>query len=502
MTEILEGRAAGVTAQGVMQEVAQDALDLATFGHRLRHLRRARGLTLEQLAGRVGRAPSQLSLLENGRREPKLSLLSSLAAALGVPVADLLASTAPSRRAQLEIALERAQLDPIYAELGLPHLKPRARVPSDVLEHLVGLYEELRRRDVRQTATPEEARAANAALRAEMRDRQNYFSDIESLAARALAAVGHRGEGGLTQRVLLDLAAHFGFTLHYEQDLPRSVRSVSDLRHGRIYLPQRDALGTHDARTVVLQTLGHFALEHADPRDFADFLRQRVAANYFAGALLLPERVAVPFLRQAKHDRALAVEDLENVFSVSYEMAAHRFTNLATQHLELPVHFVRSDESGTVYKAYENDGVRFPADATGAIEGQRLCRHWAARQVFTSPDKFSAHRQYTDTRTGTFWCSTHVEIAREPAFAVTIGLPYADARWFRGRDTTRRAKSACPDSPCCQRPPADLADRWDGRAWPSARAHSHVLAALPPDTFPGVDTTDVYTFLERHAPTP
>src|SRR5690606_30428299 len=45
-------------------------LDLVTFGQRLRHLRRARGLTLSELGERVGRAPSQLSLLENGRREP------------------------------------------------------------------------------------------------------------------------------------------------------------------------------------------------------------------------------------------------------------------------------------------------------------------------------------------------------------------------------------------------------------------------------------------------
>jgi hypothetical protein len=26
------------------------------------------------------------------------------------------------------------------------------------------------------------------------------------------------------------------------------------------------------------------------------------------------------------------------------------------------------------------------------------------------------------------------------------------------------------------------------------------LAALPPGTFPGVDDTEVFTFLERHAP--
>jgi hypothetical protein len=35
--------------------------------------------------------------------------------------------------------------------------------------------------------------------------------------------------------------------------------------------------------------------------------------------------------------------------------------------------------------------------------------------------------------------------------------------------------------------------------WPSARAHSHILLALPSGSFPGVDEADVYEFLERHA---
>ncbi|MDP4507924.1 hypothetical protein [Nonomuraea turcica] len=43
-------------------------------------------------------------------------------------------------------------------------------------------------------------------------------------------------------------------------------------------------------------------------------------------------------------------------------------------------------------------------------------------------------------------------------------------------------------------PPPELAQRWDGYAWPSARANSHVLAALPPGSFPGVDEADVYPF--------
>ena len=80
--------------------VQTDGIDLATFGQQLRHLRRARGLTLTELGERVGRAPSVLSLLENGRREPKLSLIEQLATVLSVPTAELLSRQPPSPAAR------------------------------------------------------------------------------------------------------------------------------------------------------------------------------------------------------------------------------------------------------------------------------------------------------------------------------------------------------------------------------------------------------------------
>src|ERR1022692_4623437 len=471
-------------------------LDLILFGQRLRHLRRARGLTLAELGARVGRAPSVLSLLENGRREPKLSLIEALASALSVPSAELMRRQAPSRRAQLEIAIEEAQRDPAYAGLQLPYLRPGARVPSDVLEHVVALYGELRDQRAKRTATPEEARTANAGLRAMMRDRGNYFADIERAPAAALAPVGYTG-GALSQGMLLSVVSHHGFSVRYAPDLPRSARSVTDLRNRRIYLRQ-EPLGMHTPRAVLLQTLGHFVLGHAAPGDFPDFLRQRVEANYFAAAVLVPEHAAVSFLRHAKDARNLSVEDVRDVFSVSYEMAAHRLTNLATHHLGISCHFVKNDEGGTIYKAYENDGVVFPADASGAIEGQRMCRFWSGRQIFSSADRFSPHYQYSDTPSGTYWCLASVDPGSERGYAITLGVPFDDARWFRGRETTKRSTSSCPDPACCQRPPARLAARWDGMAWPSARAHSHILSALPSGSFPGVDEADIYTFLDRH----
>jgi XRE family transcriptional regulator, fatty acid utilization regulator len=476
---------------------AMKEFDLVTFGQRLRHLRRARGLTLGELGDRVGKAPSVLSLLENGKREPKLSVIEELAAALSVPMSELVSRQPPSRRAQLEIAVAQAQQDPSYRRLGLPPLRVGVRVPTDVLEHLAAVAAALRAQETRPAATPEDARAANAALREAQRERGNYFEEFERAAADALRAGGYSG-GPLSQGMLLSVVSHHGFAVRYVQDLPRSVRSLTDLRNRRIYVKQ-EPVGAHSPRAVVLQALGHYLLGHQVPRDFADFLRQRVEANYFAAAMLMPHTAAVPVLTAARQARDLAVEDLVDLFSVSYEMAAHRFTNLATHHLDLACHFVKNDASGVIYKAYENDGVVFPADPGGAIEGQRMCRQWSGRQVFAAADRFSPYCQYSDTPSGTYFCVAQVDPRADRGFAITLGVRFADSRWFRGRESTMRKKSACPDGECCARPPAMLAERWEGNAWPSARAHSHILSALPAGSFPGVDDVDIYEFLDRHA---
>ena len=58
-------------------------VDVISMGRRVRHLRKAAGLTLDDLSATVGTAPSQLSLIENGKREPKLGLLQQLRGGTG-----------------------------------------------------------------------------------------------------------------------------------------------------------------------------------------------------------------------------------------------------------------------------------------------------------------------------------------------------------------------------------------------------------------------------------
>jgi predicted transcriptional regulator/DNA-binding Xre family transcriptional regulator len=478
----------------------EEMLDQLTIGRRIRELRTARGMTLDALSGAIGRAPSQLSIIENGRRELKIGELQKLSRALGVSLDALLEPEAPSKRAALEIALERAQRGPLYATLGLPPLPVRKSLSDEAIVTILGLHDELQRLHRERALTPEEARRANTQLRRTMRARNNYFPELESTAAELLAAVGHEG-GPLSQRVASDLATHLGFTLHYVPDLPNSTRSITDLENGRIYLPVSESAGA-DQRSTLLQALAGHVLGVGEPTDYADFLRQRIETNYLAGALMVPLASATAFLTTAKERRELSVEDLRDAFAVTYETAAHRFTNLATEHLGIPVHFLKVHESGTISKAYENDSVLFPTDALGAVEGQTVCRYWSARRVFDVADRFSPYHQYTDKPTGTYWCTSRIQSTGRGAFSVSVGTPFAHVKWFRGRDTTNRFTSTCPDESCCRKPPPGLATRWQGRSLPSPRLNSSLLAAMPTGAFPGVDSTEVFQFLDGHAPAP
>ena len=472
--------------------------DLTTLGQRIRHYRGEAQLTLDQLGVAVGIAGSQLSLMENGRREPRLSLLQAIAITVGVTVSDLLNATPPTARAALEIELDRLQKGTVYQGLGLPGIRPSRSIPDDTLESLVGLHRELARRAREAIATPEEARRANTELRQFMRTKDNYWAEIEQLAEESMRSVGYVN-GAVTHRSVSVLAEKLGFELIFVTDLPQSTRSITDLENGRIYLPPASIPGGHGLRSMALQAIAHRLLEHHRPESYAEFLRQRLEINYFAAACLMPLHQSVQFLSAAKSDRNLAVEDFRDAFGVTHEAAALRFTNLATVHLGMPVHFLRVGDDGALYKGYENDGLQLPTDITGSTEGQLVCRNWSARSAFALSSRTTEFYQYTDTPTGTYWCSTQTGTDTSNEFSITFGVPFADAKWFRGRDTTHRAASTCPDAACCRRPNHELSTRWHEKAWPSARLHAHILSPLPSGNFPGVDDTDLYAFLEAHA---
>lgn len=63
------------------------------FGQNMRTTRLSQGLSQEQLAGRAGLHSTEISRLERGVRDPRLSTIVRIAQALNVPLAALVERT-------------------------------------------------------------------------------------------------------------------------------------------------------------------------------------------------------------------------------------------------------------------------------------------------------------------------------------------------------------------------------------------------------------------------
>jgi len=448
----------------IMSDLEKE-FDPLIVGRRIRELRTKQGMNLEVLARAIERAPSQVSAIENGKRTPPIQQLQKIAQALGVSLTQLINSEILSERTANELEIERAQRGGLYSSLGLPDAFIGKTVSNNIIEIILGLQREVERLHLQRSATPEEARRVNIELRQEMRKINNYFPHLEEEARTLLAKIDH-SSGPLSERLTAELANKLGFTLHYVQDLPASTRVITDEKNGRIFLPMRRE--GRDARTILLQALAGHVLKHPSPSDYKEYLSQRVQTNYLAGALLMPESYAVEFLQNAKVKRELSVEDLRDYFGVSYENAAHRFTNLATVHLELPVHFLKVHESGAI----------------------------SARKVFTIKDRFTPYHQYTDKPVGTYWCTSRIQATAQGDFSVSVGTNFESVKYFRGRDSNTRYKSFCPDAKCCRQAPADLESKWGEMIRPTPRLNSSLLAAIPQNGFLGIEQREILEFLE------
>ncbi len=445
----------------------------------MRHFRTEAGLTLDQLGADVGVAASQLSLMENGKREPRLSLLGTIAERLAIPVSELLEPTAPERARRTSrsssTGRSRARSTP---SSGCRPIRAGKGMGDDTLRALVGLHQELARRSREAVATPEEARRANTELRAMMRARDNHLPEIEALAEDQLRKVGHVA-GALTHRSVRQMAEQLGFELVHVHDLPHSARSVTDLAE-RAHLPaarHRSPAATACGRWRCRRSRTACSIMPRR-RSYAEFLHQRLEINYFASACLMPLTQSVDFLRQAKADRNIAIEDFRDAFGTTHESAALRFTNLATPYLDMTWHFLRVGDDGAVYKAYENDGLRLPVDVTGSTEGEIVCRRWSARRAFARTNRTTEFYQYTDTPQGSFFESTQIGTSSADEFSITLGRAVRRLEVVpRPRDHAARAvtlpRRQLLQAPAGRARPALEEPRLDQRQG----ARAHLLAA-------------------------
>ena len=104
---------------------------LRVMENRIAEIRRARGLTMEQLGDLIGTGPTTVNKLEKGERKLHIAWMRKIAAALNVTPADLLLERDnPSRPHDVPLSAEEREL--IEAYRGVPR-KNRARILRMIL---------------------------------------------------------------------------------------------------------------------------------------------------------------------------------------------------------------------------------------------------------------------------------------------------------------------------------------------------------------------------------
>ena len=365
--------------------------ETSPLGARVRALRRQRGLTQAQLAGKLGISASYLNLIEHDKRSLSAPVLIRLAALFELDLKAL----AGDDHARTIADLMEVFGDPMFESHDVTNQEVRelcATTPT-AARAVVGLYQAYRA-----------ARAASDTLAATLSDGDLAGIDSSHLPTEEVSDLVQRhmnhfpeleaGAEALWREARLDRDYLYTSLVRHLADAAawRSASSAPPGCAGRCAAttPTRRCSPSPRCSAAAAATSSSPTRSGSSPRprrstasprdrhltsDAARALARVALANYFAGAVLMPYQ---PFLEAARSER-YDIELLCHRFRASFEQTCHRLTTLRRPGAEgVPFHFVRVDIAGNISKRFSASGLRF-ARFSGA------CPRWSVFEAFTTP---------------------------------------------------------------------------------------------------------------------
>ena len=359
------------------------------LGPRLKKLRRELGLTQANMAADLEISASYIALMERNQRPLTAEMLLKLATTYRIDVADLANQDADETAARLQSTLR----DPLFADIAIERLDIEDIATSypGMAEAILRLYTAFGEEQLALAARQEgaEGMARGDAgedpvieARAFLSARRNCFPLLDDSAA---AAAGELGSFEAMQRYVADT---FGLEVRVADDgLMRSGLRWHDYHRRRIHIAERlDHSGRRFQLALQIAILAqHDVIEGLVEEgrlgsEGSRSLVRRALQSYWAAAVLMPYRT----FRKAAEELRYDIEALAARFSVSFEQAAHRLTNLQKPGEEgVPFFFLRVDRAGNVSKRL--DGAGFPLAQHGGG-----CPLWNVHHVFSTPGQVDA----------------------------------------------------------------------------------------------------------------
>lgn len=123
-------------ARSAPEEHAVEDLRASELGELIRDLRRARGITLQELADRIGKSVGYMSQIERNKSTLTIAALMSISRALGVPMNWFFQDTGEAASAERDVVVRKGSRRSMqFTNLGIREelLSPNLRGPLELL---------------------------------------------------------------------------------------------------------------------------------------------------------------------------------------------------------------------------------------------------------------------------------------------------------------------------------------------------------------------------------
>jgi transcriptional regulator with XRE-family HTH domain len=365
------------------------------FGLKIRQIRLERGLSLNEVAQKVGFSVSYLNEIEKGKKYPKSEKIMALATAFSIDYDELISLKLVNDLEPIADILNTSILSDLPLEMfGIDandFVDLMSKSPAKISAFINTLKEISRNYDIQNEEFFE------AVLRSYQEMNENYFPDIEAVAE------GFREEHQISKINLIEefflkkvLFEKYSYTISNFNEANNPDLIEIDLIYQNINtiilnegLTEKERIFLF-AKEIGFQVLGLKVRPNTSPKikvDSFEAIFNDFKASYFAGALLINKDILIGrltyFLASPKWDSESFL-GMMKLFSVTPKTFINRVTNLLSGHFGLNNLFllgIQHNKETNKFNTVNEMHLRQLHSPHGYARNEHYCRRWLGLSI-------------------------------------------------------------------------------------------------------------------------
>lgn len=367
------------------------------FGLKVKQARQAKGLSLSELAQQTGISISYLNEIEKGKKYPHTEKIATLAEKLDVSYDWLVSLKLNKKLLPLSKLLASSFFDEFPLEIfGIEptqFIEILLNAPDKVTAFISTLVEIARSYDMQIE------QFYFSALRSYQEMHENYFPHLENEAQKC--RITYFSQTSIPQTITLQEILQEKFQIKLQEyEFEKPLQHLRSLLKGNILLVNC-SLNDTQKRFVFAREIGYawlkptrrtYTFSWVEVKSFEEVL-SNFQASYFAGALLLPEKLLLEDIKtffSKKRFESKFLLHLLNKYNVSPETFLYRLTNLLPKHFNLnELFFLRFDNAEKQFNLTKELHLSGLHNPHASALGEHYCRRWISITILQDLQKMA-----------------------------------------------------------------------------------------------------------------